>query len=338
MGEIVHTFCDQCMQKVDAEVRVFHGRQTMRGIELEVTETWPVCPICGNRIALGTYAQENDEQLYSAYRKYWMIPSGEEVRTQRESLGLSQQAFADLLGIGVASVQRYEKGSLPTEAHAALLKRIFDPVSQRELLDEAVLASPEVRDRIARSIDEASTPEQEAQSLSRRGLRMFVRTPGLLTGNVRFNADKLIALLAYLASHARGLYRTKLNKVLFYLDFSMFRDYGCGVTGLRYAHADYGPVPDNYDMLVDACIATGPLYFEEQESGGQILRTTIETPTLDLFSDDEAGQIDRVIRFANLFPTATALTEASHRERAWLETGSGQLIPYDMAATLKGVE
>ena len=36
---------------------------------------------------------------------------------------MSQRQFPALLGIGLASLKRHEKGSLPTDTHAGLLKK-----------------------------------------------------------------------------------------------------------------------------------------------------------------------------------------------------------------------
>ena len=36
---------------------------------------------------------------------------------------MSQRQFPALRGIGLASLQRHEKGSLPTDTHAGLLKK-----------------------------------------------------------------------------------------------------------------------------------------------------------------------------------------------------------------------
>lgn len=61
----------------------------------------------------------------------------------------------------------------------------------------------------------------------------------LETGMRAFDPDRLREVVAYLAAHVRDLYRTKLNKILFYLDFASYRDTGRGFTGLRYAKADF---------------------------------------------------------------------------------------------------
>ena len=57
------------------------------------------------------------------------------------------------------------------------------------------------------------------------------------TGMRAFDSDRMRETVVYLARHVHDLYRTKLNKVLFYLDFAAYRDGGEGFTGLRYAKA-----------------------------------------------------------------------------------------------------
>ena len=41
---------------------------------------------------------------------------------------MSQRQFSALLGIGLASQQRHEKGSLPTDTHAGLLKKASNQI------------------------------------------------------------------------------------------------------------------------------------------------------------------------------------------------------------------
>ncbi|MFA6340619.1 MAG: Panacea domain-containing protein [Candidatus Paceibacterota bacterium] len=46
------------------------------------------------------------------------------------------------------------------------------------------------------------------------------------------------------------LHATKLNKLLYYLDFIFFRDHGRPVTGDVYIHQGYGPVPSTIDEVL----------------------------------------------------------------------------------------
>ena len=51
----------------------------------------------------------------------------QQIKEIRKHYGLSQQAFARLLGIGEASITRYEKGIVPTKANANLIRAAMIP-------------------------------------------------------------------------------------------------------------------------------------------------------------------------------------------------------------------
>lgn len=53
--------------------------------------------------------------------------NAELVKATREKYGLSQRAFASLLGLGEATIVRYEKGSVPSKANANLIRAADDP-------------------------------------------------------------------------------------------------------------------------------------------------------------------------------------------------------------------
>lgn len=51
----------------------------------------------------------------------------QQIKEIRKHYGLSQQAFARLLGIGTASIARYESGITPTKANANLIRAAIIP-------------------------------------------------------------------------------------------------------------------------------------------------------------------------------------------------------------------
>lgn len=61
----------------------------------------------------------------------------EDIRNLRASWGLSQALFAKLLDIGEATLQRYERGSLPSLSLHALLRRASTVRGLRDLVEEA---------------------------------------------------------------------------------------------------------------------------------------------------------------------------------------------------------
>lgn len=60
----------------------------------------------------------------------------EEIRRARESPGFSQQAFAEYLGVGEASIKRWELGSLQDKSSDDLIRLKTDPDYARRSLDQ----------------------------------------------------------------------------------------------------------------------------------------------------------------------------------------------------------
>ncbi len=60
---------------------------------------------------------------------------------------------------------------------------------------------------------------------------------------VTHHREKLINAIIFFANHTRNLGKTKLMKLLFFLDFRHFKETGKSVTGLDYFAWQWGPVP-----------------------------------------------------------------------------------------------
>lgn len=334
---VVSTFCTECLEEVSAPVDVVCETVTIRGVALEVANEYPICPLCGERIADPSIMDENLSRQYDAYRELMDVPNATELIALRKKYGMPQRQLAALLGIGIASVQRYENGSLPTEAHIRLLRLLRSSLSVRERMNfpESGLSEKD-KAKIMRCLDSASSERIEYHLISISILDLLPRTADALSGFIEFNANRLRQAVVYLASNERNLYKTKLNKLLFYLDFASYRDCGRGFTGLRYAHADYGPVPDRYELIMAALVDEQSLGYKEKGNGQVVvaLRGCDESG----FGSNEILLLDRIVSLSKRFRTASFLSAFSYEEAAWVETSSGELIFYEYAKRLKGIE
>lgn len=61
--------------------------------------------------------------------------SAEEIKQIRGKYGLSQRSFAQLLGIGPASMVRYEQGTVPSKANTNLIRAARNPEFMAECLE-----------------------------------------------------------------------------------------------------------------------------------------------------------------------------------------------------------
>ncbi len=60
---------------------------------------------------------------------------------------------------------------------------------------------------------------------------------------VSHNREKLLNAIIYFANNTKSCGKTKLYKLLFYLDFTHFKETGRSITGLDYYAWDFGPAP-----------------------------------------------------------------------------------------------
>lgn len=67
-----------------------------------------------------------------------------------------------------------------------------------------------------------------------------VSTSGMI---IEHHREKLINAIIYFVNKARNCGKTKLFKLLYFLDFLHFRETGKSVTNLDYSAWNYGPVP-----------------------------------------------------------------------------------------------
>src|SRR6266852_9392957 len=67
-------------------------------------------PQCGNCQAL-SIEDEADQQISAAFRREARLRTPGEIREGREKLGLTPKQFANLLGVGEATVSRWETGA-----------------------------------------------------------------------------------------------------------------------------------------------------------------------------------------------------------------------------------
>jgi hypothetical protein len=150
----------------------------------------------------------------------------------------------------------------------------------------------------------------------------------VFTGHRVFSFEKLAAMTAYIARHGRNVYKTKLNKLLFYCDFVNYHLNGVSISGARYVHLPFGPVPDRYEQTLKNLEMIGTLQISKGR--GFELISAGDDPLPDTLSQQERATIDWVLeRFGSM--SASEISEYSHRERAYKDTRPGECIAYEYA-------
>ena len=297
---------------------------TIKGEPFEVNGLTHRCTVCNESVS----ADEEDafELAKAQYRLRHSIFSGEELRSFRNHYGLNQVELASILGWGVASISRYENGTLPESSHNILFMAVkSSPSALNKLLDREDIPA-----NVAAKIRVKLMPEVHKE-LNERSLEMYATAaPG-----ETLNLAKLKALVIYLCE-AKSVFKTKLNKLMFYADFKAKKELGHSISGCLYLKHQFGPVPAQYDNLFQTlvnldAITSEEVQFPEGKSGTQY--SAVNKADRNLFDDRELEILRQVVEFFDPM-TAQAISDKSHEERAWVETQAGGAISYEFAMSL----
>ncbi len=127
--------------------------------------------------------------------------------------------------------------------------------------------------------------------------------------------------------------RTKLAKLLYYLDFDHYEKQGESVTGAEYLHWARGPYPKQ--LRTELRNLVGASIEEEVEQVGPYHQYSYRlrrghVPDLGVFSKEELVTIYEVSEKWER-QTAAEMVAATHGEAPWIATGHNETIPYEYA-------
>lgn len=153
---------------------------------------------------------------------------------------------------------------------------------------------------------------------------------------ITHHREKLVNAMVYFATHTRYCGKTKLLKLLYFLDFCHFKQTGKSVTGLRYFAWEMGPVPrDLFEELSGRMMPDMKAAIHElPEEGFQQIRPRKEFDG-QYFSKRETKLLEDLC-FVFQDAKADTMVEVTHlRNEPWdrtlKEKGEFQEIDYMLA-------
>lgn len=185
-------------------------QMNFKGVDICVPSRAFVCPTCGLEAGTVQTGAELQLAIADAYRTVQGLLTSDEIKALRKSRNLTQQQLAEVMNIGIASIKRWETGTVQSASmDHALRMQLQCRVQSDNYSGNREISLPRIK-LVARSFENI----------------LKVR---LLKKN-----DRLLFLAKY----------------LWYADFVSFRELGRGLTGASYAAMPYGPQLNNYRDLV----------------------------------------------------------------------------------------
>ena len=308
--------CDNCGSK-ETYVKEYHHKYN----DIEFYSKRRFCSKCNNLV----YDEELDnEASKKAIREKNKIlgVDPDKIIALRKKYNLTQEQFSKIIGCAKKTLISYEQGtSVPNDIYIVTLKMLLENPNIIKPMIESNLSrySQEEYQKITSKLSiiyEEEDNKKENQELSK------------YNGYTEYSLSKIKNLILYLSQNT--ILKTKLLKELFYCDFISYKNIGKSITGLEYKKYQFGPVPRNYEQILNKLIQSKSislnLIIDSDYECTQI--SSIEKPNTKDFAKEELDIINRVIKYFKNY-SSKKIVDYSHKEKAFTDTKENNLISYD---------
>jgi len=280
------------------------------------------CEDTGEQFEDDAFAQLNYNQLVNQYRVKYNIPFPEQITAIREKYKLSASKMSEILGFGTNGYRQYENGEVPSQSNAKLIQLAEDPNEFKKLVSLSTSLDQKLVDKTNRII-EALISEQKKYKFEKQLENYFFGTtflPSSLTGYKIPDFKKFSEMVVFFTEKLQP-WKTKLNKLLFYADFSMYKQAGFSISGVQYRAIPMGPVPNNFNSIFEYLANKDEVdvYYTDFANGGtgeQFKPNPGKKFQADLFTEQELQILNGVVeKFKNA--STSEIISISHEEKAW---------------------
>lgn len=308
-----------------------------RGEEYDYIHTAYKCEDTGEQFTTCESDDAGFQQVTNQYRVKYGIPFTDEIVAIRNRYGVSASKMSAILGIGTNQWRLYESGEVPSVSNGRMIRSIMNPKvfldlieSTRQLLTNKEYAS--IIEKVRKVIAQSANYHIENYECR----RIFSSVRSVENGYSPTSLSRLKAIMLTVLHECGEVFCTKMNKLLFYIDFLSYRQRGMAMTGLAYRAIDFGPVPDRWDRVYSEF---DEIHQETRPIGdyeGNVLIAD-SLPDENVLSEIEKAIISTVChRFKD--STSREISAISHEESAWLKYHeSRDRIPYIESFGLKAL-
>jgi putative zinc finger/helix-turn-helix YgiT family protein len=300
-----------------AELVTEKREREFRKEKFAISEHYYKCTACGEDFTTTELDEIDTLQVYNQYREKYKILFPVQIKSLREKFGLSAPKMSEILGFGINIYKNYEKGEVPNQSNATLLKLIQSPAEFKKLLEmKRELFDSHEYARVISYINSLIENEPECPA-EISVLWNEAEIPNEYTGYTIPSFEKFANMVLYFLSIAQ--FKVRLNKLLFYADFLNFKYSGYSISGLRYQAIQMGPVVYRYGSNFDLLQEKGYL-----EAGSVLIKDEYHEKFAgakdfdeSVFTKEELAILAGAYEKFKGFSTEE-LKEMSHKEAGWI--------------------
>ena len=319
-------------------MRIYEKRTwNFRGEQFEYYHTAWQCPDTGEQFTTDESDTAGFMQVTNQYRQKYGIPYTDEIIAVRNKYGISAAKMSLILGIGVNQYRLYEKGEVPSVSNGRMIRSIMNPKVMLDMIESSKHElSPQEYAKISEKVKVTISENENFKIAQYETNRIFTSPRGEENGFAPTSLTRLKNIMLSILNQCNGMWCTKMNKLLFYIDFYAYRERGYAMTGLTYKAIDFGPVPERWDRVYSEFSEISQDIQQCGDYEGSILHA--HSPITDgVLSDDEIQIITTVCKtFGN--KSSREVSQISHNENAWLNHHDAhERISFNEAFSLKAL-
>lgn len=331
-------YCPYCKKEVEYKIEKRELKE-FRGIEVNTFENVAICNECNQDLYVNKIEDENNERIYKIYREKANIIKADDIVKLREKYDISQRELTAILGLGKMTINRYERGGLPTKSQSDYIKLLIENEDKfiekvKEAYENNNITEKTYKKIVAEGQEENISKKRVQENIRRYLKEVLNRKPDIYNGYKSLDLEKVENIISYIASKVKNLTITSLNKYLWYIDMLSFNKRAVAITGLTYQNQKFGPtiVYKKYDelSLLDDKYQREDI---ETENGNTTKIISNENFNLDKINDSEKDIKDTIIKLLKN-KKVTDISEMSHREDGWKKTKRLEKISFEYAMNL----
>lgn len=334
----MRVYCPYCKKEVEYKIEKRDVKE-FRGIEINTYENVAVCKECHQDLYVNEIEEKNNERIYELYREKANIIKPQDIVDLRKKYDISQRELTAILGFGKMTINRYERGGVPTKSQSDYIKLLIDNDNKFVEKVKEAYKNGNINDKTYKKIVSTNLENEigknDIQDMYRRVINNSLRLkPNIFNGYKTFDLELVENIISYISSKVNNLTITSLNKYLWFIDIVSFNQRGVSITGLTYQKQQYGPtiIDQRYkeiSLLDDKYIRND----YEDESGTKTIITSNKNFDLSKLKDSEIEIINKIIKLLKN-KNVTDISNMSHEEEGWKKTKEFDEISFEYAMNL----
>ena len=240
--------------------RIYEKRTwNFRGEEYEYHHLSWLCEDTGESFTTDESDTAAFVQVTNQYRAKYGIPYTDEIVAVRSRYGISATKMSLILEL-LRRVGLEEKAdAYPNQLSGGQKQRIaivralaMNPKVMLSMVESSknLFSTVAEYEKIAAKINAVIEHDKATHKIEKyEQTRIFSNQRGPINGYAPISLNRLKNIMLYILERCGEVWYTKMNKLLFYIDFVSYREQGTAMTGLAYKAISYGPVPDRWDRI-----------------------------------------------------------------------------------------